>query len=1105
MSQRSLQSCSTLSLITTLTKGQADLGYNVLLDLTGQFRLHDVNQDVTFHSLLDDTLIAMTMYGRGDDARRLKLLCQSICDTHACDSSVLFLLLMCARNLHCQQPSRPDSIFGLDKLLKIHDEQVASANLNLFRAPSLSFSHQHISSFFKDFPDPITTPWATSSSLSHQSNSSFFKDRPDYIAHAARLRLSNNAKAVLRAYDDQVPQPCRTKGHQHYPASFQTANRLLAFLKMEYRRFQKHGNPIKRLSDALSATASIAHPMSRELEFLYFILSRCVSDPDVDESNGLSHFDAVARSPLALTMLQENNVFEEQSRRAHTERTRCVHRRRTLVNEHLGPKMVTSDQVSDLIIRSALFGSVYRDLVSFADAYMSTADRRTLRAVACFAFKFARTYFQTILSTAGDEKIPLHLRVAAVAHAAEQFVADGCIVTESLTSVENTDGSAVAVINVLLSESVKHSGNETVMQLLYTALTPYFDYIFDWVFQGSSRRDLGGEFFATVLGNSSTASEQLFWSMQFEDDTTVDLPPFPDFLTPSEALFLLRAGRGRNLLEFFGLNCGALAERPEDFSFEDINICFDDVKQRFLELANRVEAFADSKTRLLDRKRANDYDQLALDDDSASPAWKNRRDQSFAEAGSTIHQRCSHIEEHRIIEDTSFSPDSVRSLVFRFPEMFDEDNSDWSQSPLNAVDRKASLLFSSFDIDDVETNRAIEEVMPGVQKKPRFPMGGVFMSELFKPLARIDIVVQREVLRYVIEDLGLYEHIHNLRAHVLLGAGDFANELIDQMDMATRTSEANERFIRQRANASMTFYGGGGPGERIVRDRAYLNQCLRTALNLCSSVANAHADLLYLDSESGGSSDQTPGLWGKQMEMRYDVEYPLSIVITEEGMRKYSKIFCLFLRILRARKSLRRLFMSCRRKRDTNSGIKGVTVSSSSSSSSTPLSSSPLPSPSLRSSSDLFKHGGAVLGDPRLAARVWQFCWQANHFVSIFGGFVIEQVLGSCWDEFEAKWKHMSSVWEWRDTHRSFLDQCLRRCLLDVRDKTVLKVMTDGFEIVASVENDVVQLTARDVREWTEGARNVMDLLTSATASLKRRCAFLIDVPLLRTCRSFTA
>lgn len=1073
MSQRSLQSCSTLSLITTLTNGQADLAYNVLLDLTGQFRLHDVNENATFHSLLDDTLIAMSMYGRGNDAQRLKQLFQSIRDTKACDSSVLFLLLMCARNLHCQQPSRPNSIFGLDKILEIDDQNVfrRHANLNLFRAPSLSFSHQHIS--------PV------------------FQDRPDSIANAARMRLTSDEKAVLRANDDRIPHSRDIYLQEHYPPSFQTANRLLAFLKKEYYRFQKHGNPIKRLSDALSATASIVQPISRELEFLYFILSRCVSDPGEDESNRLSHLDAAARSPLALTMLQENNIFEEQNRRAHTERTRCVHRRRTLVNEHLGPKMVISDQVSELIIRSGLCGSVYRDLVSFADAYMSTADRRTLRAVACFAFKFARTYFQTILSTANNEKIPLNLRVTAVVHAAEQFVADGCIVTECLANLENTDGSAVAVINVLLSESVKHSGNETVMQLLYTALTPYFDYIFDWVFQGSSRRDLGGEFFATILGNSSTASEKLVWSMQFEDDTTVDLPPFPDFLTPSEALFLLRAGRGRNLLEFFGLNCGTLAERPEDFSFEDTNICFDDVKRRFLELANRVETFVDNKTRLSDRKQANDYDQLALDDDSASPAWKNRGDQSFPEVGSTTHKHGSHVEGHRILEDASLSLDSVRSFAFRFPEMSDEGDTESAQCALDSVEKKASLLFSPFDLDDVETDRhAIAAVMPGVQKKPRFPLGGIFTSELFKPLARIDMVVQREVLRYVIEDLGLYDHIHNLRAHVLLGAGDFANELIDQMDMATRTSEANERFITQRANASMTFYGGGGPGERIVRDRAYLNQCLRTALNLCSSVANAHADLLYLDSESVGSSDQTPGLWGKQMEMRYDVKYPLSIVITEDGMRKYSKIFGLFLRILRARKSLRRLFMSCRRKRDTSSWIKGITVSSSSSSSS---------SPSSRSSSDLLKHSGAVLGDPRLAARVWQFCWQANHFVSIFGGFVIEQVLGSCWEEFEAKWKHISSVWEWRDTHRSFLDQCLRRCLLDVRDKTVLKVMTDGFEIVASVENDVVQLTARDVKEWTEGARNVMDLLTSATASLKRRCAFLIDVPLLRTCRSFTA
>lgn len=142
-----------------------------------------------------------------------------------------------------------------------------------------------------------------------------------------------------------------------------------------------------------------------------------------------------------------------------------------------------------------------------------------------------RTCFQTILSASNAENIPMH--VAALVNAVEKFVADCCIVTESLANVENTYGSAVAVINVLLSESVKHSGNEKFMKIFHTDFTTYFYYIFDWIFQGSSRRNLGGKLFSSVVDNSSATLEKLVWLMQLEDVTSVHLSPFTHFLKPS--------------------------------------------------------------------------------------------------------------------------------------------------------------------------------------------------------------------------------------------------------------------------------------------------------------------------------------------------------------------------------------------------------------------------------------------------------------------------------------------------------------------------------------------------------------------------------------------
>jgi len=211
------------------------------------------------------------------------------------------------------------------------------------------------------------------------------------------------------------------------------------------------------------------------------------------------------------------------------------------------------------------------------------------------------------------------------------------------------------------------------------------------------------------------------------------------------------------------------------------------------------------------------------------------------------------------------------------------------------------------------------------------------------------------------------------------------------------------------------------------------------------------------------------------MEIKHDIEYPLNIIFTDESVNLYSKIFRLFIKVLRAQKSLKWIFVASRRQKQMNTLYKRVRKIKVN-----------------RNIDNSFS--GAVMKDKRLAGRVWQFCWYADHFVSIFGGFVMEQVLGNCWYEFKSKWSKIRSIWELKDAHMLFLEACIRKCLLGERHKSVLKVMTGGFEIVVNVEKEILKLNVNDVVAWSEETRNVMDLLASATASLKRRCAFLTDV-----------
>lgn len=1021
-------------LLSSLTKGKPSLAYDVLLDVTGQFRQYDVNYDTSYKSLLEDVIIEMIMSGRSHQAEILRSLCEFV--SSQISDSVLFLLLMCTRNIRKKEHCLPESIFGMDKVS--------------FFAVDAPQHRQFIPKIFREPPgiDDRDERFANGPYVSRLSSS---KDRIDCLADAARFNMEQQSLWHEKRLRLASPRNVITIS----PAD-EVSSRLLSFVKEEFSisQFSHDSLPLPGVRDVGGFLPEVS---PRDNELLQFILSRCVSDPDIDDLTAGTTMEATARSPLALTMLQENDVFEEETRRAHTERSRCVRRRRAVVNVQLMskefPAMSPNDDVSDLIRRSAVCGAVYRDLVTFAEAYNGATERRTLRAVADFAFTFARAYFHTLLKVGSDSDVPASQHPRAVVHAAEAFIADGCNIANALLRVEETDGSSVSIINTLLSRSLLHPSNETIALLFYTAVTPYFDNICDWVFEGSSRRDLGGEFFGTVLGLSPSASEHLVRIDGTFDEPISNCALFPDIFTKEESLFLLRAGRTRSLLQFLGLHDGILATRPPDVSFGDVKLSFDEVKGIFCELADKVENPVQSFEDLSDCR----IEAIAESKDS-TPKQRDKESSSKLDAWDL----CSHRAGDSIIDDLSLSPTCVRCVAFRVPDI-DEGTA------CSSKDDDSSRLFL-FKTDDSQTDEImkLETVMPAIRQKARFPVGTMFASQFLAPLRRIDAVVQREVLQYFIEALGLYDHLYNLRAHVLLGAGDFANELIDQLEAAALMSDASELFDRRRTNASGTSYSSVGAGERNRRDRTYLNQCLKTALNLCGEEGNVLADLLYLESDGNviehrdrdrRLSLEQSSLWESTMEIRYDTGYPLNFVITQEAMDLYSKIFGLFLRIWRARKSLRSMFVASRRKRAI--GQSKV---------------------------------GAVMKDARLAGRVWQFCWHAEHFVSIFGGFVMEQVLGSCWDEFEQRWHSAKSVWDLRDAHLQFLEGCVRRCLLSDKHKAVLKVMTGGFEIVVNVNSEISKLSVHDVIGWTADVRSVIELLASATASLKRRCTFLTDV-----------
>lgn len=1135
---------STHALLGLLTNGRPSLAYEALLDITGEYRRNDKHRDVYFSTLLDDTIIEMTMSGRGEDAHILRNLCDTISST-CTDHSILLFLLVCARNIRKRRRVLPLSFFGSHVALSAESQSAVSHK-------RLSEDHDAVANVFCE-PQNIVDTHHTDRNGSLTLRSLSSKDRFDCIADAARFTLEQRSLWLHKRLSSS-----RSAKNVQNPLSINhsSAKAMLDSVKTDYDNFHRIFKPLP----TASMPSLLEHPPStRDIELLHLVLSRCITGSDSEDVPTLSP-GAESRPALVRTYLHNVEDVHPDARRAHIYRRMCIRRRQYVMGLRQSQSDSSSDFVTGLMTRASRCGAVYCDIASFTECYSNATRHRILRAVADFAFKVAHNYFQTLLAVTIDESIFPSNKPFAVVQSAESFISDGTILADILGHVEETDGSSVVIMNLLMAEATQHPSNEMVQLLFCASISAYFNIVWDWFFEGSVRRDTYTDFFGTVLGLSPEASEMLENAQSFDVRIRDNAGLYPDLFSREDALFILRAGRGRRLLCSFNQNRGVLAMRPDDIDFANSAVCFDDVEKVLSDLADRVRSsFAavdddvvsstcpfttsfvknddfslgnikrwssacDTRTPELSGEKSSENpakhelskadipgsnhnvssgasvengdgfihgtptaimmehdvcrellsleattgnkiiligesEQFPQSPTSASiiledlPQDNTETLDSCKPALDTV--KCAHKDNGPDIDHPLLSPTCVRCTAFQVPEASSNESCTSFAEAIN--------IFSKV-VDETlpKAEDALQKVMPRTRQKSRFPLPAMMSTQLLAPLRRIDGVVQKVVLHYFVSELRLIDHLRTLRAHALLGAGDFANELLVQLDAASLVADTSERFMHRHATGAAS-YGNDSTGDWHARNQTQLNHCLRTALNLYTTEPNPLADLIQLHSGSSSTDRSDEGrristghaqFW-QEIIVRYDVPHPLNVIITEESMGRYSRIFDLFLRILRARKSLRSLFLTSRRTRAC---------------------------------------GKALRQNREFAEKIWNFCWHAEHFVSIFGGFEMEQVLGNCWTEFEKGWSTAKSIWELRDSHRSFLDGCARRCLLGEKHRSVLKVMTGGFEIVVNVDREITKLGLADVVSGSREMHNVMDLLVSATASLKRRCAFLTDV-----------
>lgn len=697
--------------------------------------------------------------------------------------------------------------------------------------------------------------------------------------------------------------------------------------------------------------------------------------------------------------------------------------------------------------RAAACGCMYKALSLFVECYSAGPLDSVLRSSALYVSAVLEQYCDTMLSRLeedfeGEENRPvtgLSLLIEAEALSDDMFW-----LLRATESLEETRGTSSEVLDVLYRLAYRHTADQVLYKFFLASAIPYMRMIWDWMFSASCTRDGHNEFFGTVLGADIDGPEVLtsVEGPAAELGSAVNVAAYPSFLGSDLVISILRAGRARSLL-------GKV--QPSHPLLEVAVPTFDDVFSAGSVTLSDLNAVLG---RLSAYASALEAVSSSSDDEAVGP-------EPGKPTSSLDGSSCDGLNED--------DGDQPFSGVFNFP-LEEGLVADLAAKAGGALQRRK--LGGFWDCTDGSVGLAKPSIC-GEFEAGWPPLAQLVDKMVLGPLGHVNVLIQHAVFLYFTGTLLIHEHLGALWRYALLGAGDFADVLVERIETTSATIDANELFMLHRRASH-----DGGKLSRLqsvahtrqTRQRTHLAECLQSALIASGMGADPYAANISLKpvTSDEDASQASPSLWDNRIHVSYEADFPLSFVISPEVLSRYSIFFDFFLRVRRAEQCLRRLFMTCRRQS------------------------------SLRAHSTHAQR--ALLDDVHLCTRIWRFCWEAEHFVRIIGEYEATQVVGSSWQALVERQDRMRSlekgadVWSLRAAVIDFLDASSRRALLGKRHESVMKVIASALDVVVGLEKllmPAVDPTMRyDAAEIGEFIREV-DL---AADSLQRRAKFLVVV-----------
>uniref|UniRef100_A0A8C8RWV7 Gamma-tubulin complex component 6 n=1 Tax=Pelusios castaneus TaxID=367368 RepID=A0A8C8RWV7_9SAUR len=262
------------------------------------------------------------------------------------------------------------------------------------------------------------------------------------------------------------------------------------------------------------------------------------------------------------------------------------------------------------------------------------------------------------------------------------------------------------------------------------------------------------------------------------------------------------------------------------------------------------------------------------------------------------------------------------------------------------------------------------------------------------PLVSHVSLVNKAIVDYYFVELNIEKHFEALRHFLLMEDGEFAQSLSD--------------LLFEKLGSGQT------PGELLnpLVLNSILNKALQYSLHGDTQLAsNLSFALQYLPEMFKPNAPDALNC----LELRYKVDWPLNIVITESCMSKYNKIFSFLLQLKHMVWTLKDIWFHLKRTALVSRASNSVQFRQL----------------------QLYKH-------------------EMQHFVKVIQGYIANQILHVTWCEFGNKLSSVGNLEEIHRTHAEYLNKAIFRGLLTEKAAPVMNIIHSIFSLILKFRSQLI-------------------------------------------------